>query len=275
MNIKFMWRWFWQCWQWENLMSLKISNISSMWIWWWCWQCWKWNNFFFDLKISISPSSDFGYAENDGWVDKFGCWTKVFRHKLWVSAEKSATVAPRPRKLWSHRRTSIFSKNFRDLGKFPCCLRFFAELCKFPRHLYFPKIREFPGCQNCLKNSRKLCKFPGHPILDFNLPGRRPICTSVIPPPPVFSAADNCELTERPHKCLDSDTTALKYIPPSTERYSSQDILTSINQPRQKSLMYRSEKSVLSRLHEVMTEGTSEIYKVFKLPGRSILKSSW
>ena len=112
---------------------------------------------------------------------------------------------PRPRKLWSHRRTSIFSKNFRDLGKFPCCLRFFAELCKFPRHLYFPKIREFPGCQNCLKNSRKLCKFPGHPILDFNLPGRRPICTSVIPPPPVFSAADNCELTERPHKCLDSD----------------------------------------------------------------------
>ena len=88
-----------------------------------------------------------------------------------------------------------------------------------------------------VKNSRKLCKFPGHPILDFNLPGRRPICTSVIPPPPVFSAADNCELTERPHKCLDSDTTALKYIPPSTERYSSQDILTSINQPRQKSLM--------------------------------------
>ena len=168
-------------------------------------------------------SSDFGYAENDGWVDKFGCWTKVFRHKLWVSAEKSATVAPRPRKLWSHRRTSIFSKNFRDLGKFPCCLRFFAELCKFPRHLYFPKNREFPGCQNFLKNSRKLCKFPGHPILDFNLPGRRPICTSVIPPPPVFSAADNCELTERPHKCLDSDTTALKYIPPSTESYSSQD----------------------------------------------------
>ena len=181
---------------------------------------------------------------------------------------------PRPRKLWSHRRTSIFSKNFRDLGKFPCCLRFFAELCKFPRHLYFPKIREFPGCQNCLKNSRKLCKFPGHPILDFNLPGRRPICTSVIPPPPVFSAADNCELTERPHKCLDSDTTALKYIPPSAERYSSQDILTSINQPRQKSLMYRSEKSVLSRLHEVMTGGTSEIYQVFKLPDRSILNAS-
>ena len=142
----------------------------------------------------------------------------------------------------------------------------------------FPKeIREFckfPGYRHFLKNSRKLCKFPGHPILDFNLPGRRPICTSVIPPPPVFSAADNCELTERPHKCLDSDTTALKYIPPSTERYSSQDILTSINQPRQKSLTYRSEKSVLSRLHEVMTGGTSEIYQVFKLPGRSLLNAS-
>ena len=175
------------------------------------------------------------------------------------------------------RRTSIFSKIFRDLDKFPCFLYFLAELCKFPCHLYFPKIREFckfPGYRHFLKNSRKLCKFPGHPILDFNLPGRRPICTSVIPPPPVFSAADNCELTERPHKCLDSDTTALKYIPPSAERYSSQDILTSINQPRQKSLMYRSEKSVLSRLHEVMTGGTSEIYQVFKLPGRSILNAS-
>ena len=168
-----------------------------------------------------------------------------------------------------------FSRTISEIwANFLVAFVFFAELCKFPRHLYFPKIREFPGCQNFLKNSRKLCKFPGHPILDFNLPGRRPICTSVIPPPPVFSAADNCELTERPHKCLDSDTTALKYIPPSTERYSSQDILTSINQPRQKSLMYRSEKSVLSRLHEVMTGGTSEIYQVFKLPGRPLFNTS-
>ena len=84
-------------------------------------------------------SSDFGYAENDGWVDKFGCWTKVFRHKLWVSAEKSATVAPRPRKLWSHRRTSIFSKNFRDLGKFPCCLRFFRRIVQISTPSLFPQ----------------------------------------------------------------------------------------------------------------------------------------
>ena len=86
------------------------------------------------LKISISPSSDFGYAENDGWVDKFGCWTKVFRHKLWVSAEKSATVAPRPRKLWSHRRTSIFSKNF----KFPCYPLFFCRIMQISLPSLFP-----------------------------------------------------------------------------------------------------------------------------------------
>ena len=115
------------------------------------------------------------------------------------------------------RRTSIFSKFLEIWTNFLFSFIFSQNCANFLAISISLKIREFckfPGYQHFLKISRKLCKFLGHPILDFNLPGRRPICTSVIPTPPVFSAADNCELTERPHKCLDSDTTALKYIPP-------------------------------------------------------------
>ena len=141
-------------------------------------------------------------------MDKFGCWTKVFRHKLWVSAEKSATVAP-VLENFDHIVGPQFSRKISEIWANLLVAFVFSQNCA-----NFHAISISQKAENFLavKNSRKLCKFPGHPILDFNLPGRRPICTSVIPPPPVFSAADNCELTERPHKCLDSDTTALIYI---------------------------------------------------------------
>ena len=143
-------------------------------------------------------SDDHDDVYNDGWLlDKFGCWGNF-----------SDTNCRVPQ-----REVSAGRQNINCIFGFGICISVWGT---FPTQIVgeksaavakispenFDHIVSRPFLS---KNWRNCANFqPQGP--KTHLPPTLPIA-----PPPVFSAADNCELTRQPHKCLDSDTTVLSY----------------------------------------------------------------
>ena len=145
---------------------------------WWSWWCLQW------------------------WVVVGQVWMlrQLFRHKLSGSAERSQRRSPKYKlyfwlfgfgiciSVWGTFPTQIVGEKSAAVAKIS------------PENFDHIVSRPFLS-----KNWRNCANFqPQGP--KTHLPPTLPIA-----PPPVFSAADNCELTRQPHKCLDSDTTVLSY----------------------------------------------------------------
>ena len=151
------------------------------------------------LTSIVSDEHDDVY--NDGWLlDKFGCWGNFSDTNCRVPQREVSAGRQNINCIFDYLDL-VFVFLFEELFRHKLSERSQRQSPKYPRKTLITSS----AAPFLSKNWRNCANFqPQGP--KTHLPPTLPIA-----PPPVFSAADNCELTRQPHKCLDSDTTVLSY----------------------------------------------------------------